>query len=79
MSSWPSLGQREFMALITGVVFSSMLVSSEASGVGEKCEFAESLSGIQAEIIVSIDAFEHFGAPEEVLRQMAICCIKMGR
>jgi SAM-dependent methyltransferase len=44
---------------------------AERSGCQDICEFREHLpDSIQADIVVSIDSFEHFGDPERVLREM---------
>jgi len=42
---------------------------AEAAGVSARCEFVPA-TGERADIVVSIDAFEHFGDPAGVLRTM---------
>lgn len=44
---------------------------ARTSGVASNCEFADSLIESHVDLIVSIDAFEHFGDPAAVLNQMA--------
>jgi SAM-dependent methyltransferase len=40
-----------------------------AEGLDDRCEFVTS-TGIPADVIVSLDAFEHFGEPAEILANM---------
>jgi SAM-dependent methyltransferase len=47
-------------------------------GVAEICEFAETTE-TQADIVMSIDAFEHFADPLDILRKMARLCKPDGR
>lgn len=41
-----------------------------AAGVGDRCQFETTASDASADVIVSLDAFEHFVDPGEVLRTM---------
>ncbi|HEY4086292.1 MAG TPA: class I SAM-dependent methyltransferase [Bryobacteraceae bacterium] len=42
---------------------------AEAAGVQDRCSFGTSAAEL-ADVIVSLDAFEHFGRPDEILRIM---------
>jgi SAM-dependent methyltransferase len=42
---------------------------AEAAGLGDCCEFSTS-TDVQADVIVSLDAFEHFGDPAAILQIM---------
>ncbi len=43
--------------------------NAEAAGVAERCEFATT-TAVKADVIVSLDSFEHFADPEAVLAIM---------
>lgn len=43
---------------------------AEFYGVADRCEF-RTAAKTPADIVISVDAFEHFGNPEEILRLMA--------
>lgn len=43
--------------------------NAEAAGVQDRCVFGTSATEL-ADVIVSLDAFEHFGRPDEILRIM---------
>jgi 2-polyprenyl-3-methyl-5-hydroxy-6-metoxy-1,4-benzoquinol methylase len=43
---------------------------AEASGVADVCEFASSTESL-ADVIVSLDAFEHFAEPGRILQKMS--------
>ncbi len=51
---------------------------AEAAGVAQKCEFTESFDG-QVDVILTLDAFEHFSDPAHMLQLMAALLKPTGR
>ena len=49
-----------------------------AAGVADRCEFASAGIGL-ADVVVSLDSFEHFAEPEAVLDQIAGLLVRGGR
>ncbi len=59
-------------------LFPAARAMAAEKGVAEICEFARTTDS-QADIVMSIDAFEHFDDPGDILRQMMKLCKPDGR
>ncbi len=70
-----NMARQGFQRLIGVDIRSDVLQQAECNaeemGVGDRCRFTTGLNPGEADVVLSIDAFEHFDDPESVLATMA--------
>jgi SAM-dependent methyltransferase len=83
------IAQRGVAARVIGLDINPELIRrararAEAAGVGNRCEFTDSFAG-KVDVILTLDAFEHFADPAHILRLMSnlldakgVCLVSFG-